>query len=127
MVRVLNSSLGTGGAALQGCVTANVVVVSTDSIEEVCVEKVMLVCDTCGKPAVETVGFKVGGRTLQRDYCQQHLSELLEGSRTPKRGRRLGSKNAATKTTRKSTKKTTATRKRTGAKRRGRPRKRSAA
>jgi len=57
-------------------------------------ERVMLVCDTCGRPAVETVTFKTSSGNRQRDYCSTHLDELLVGARTPKRGRRPGSTNA---------------------------------
>jgi hypothetical protein len=60
-------------------------------------ERTMLVCDTCGRPAVETVTFKTTSGNRQRDYCSPHLAELLAGSRTPKRGRRPGSSNAAAK------------------------------
>ena len=56
-------------------------------------ERVMLVCDTCGRPAVETVTFKTSSGNRQRDYCSTHLDELLVGARTPKRGRRPGSTN----------------------------------
>lgn len=53
-------------------------------------ERKMLVCDTCGRPAVETVTFKTSAGNRQRDYCSAHLSELVASSRTPKRGRRPG-------------------------------------
>ena len=76
-------------------------------------ERVMLVCDTCGRPAVETVTFKTSSGNRQRDYCTAHLNELLSGSRAPKRGRRPGSKN-----TKRSTAKSTAGRKKSTARRR---------
>jgi len=57
-------------------------------------ERTMLVCDTCGKPAAETVTLKTSSGNRQRDYCSAHLTELLAGSRAPKRGRRPGSTNA---------------------------------
>ena len=60
-------------------------------------ERVMLVCDTCGRPAVETVTLKTSRGNRQRDYCATHLEELLGPARTPKRGRRAGSTNAASK------------------------------
>jgi hypothetical protein len=69
-------------------------------------EKLMLVCDTCGRPAVETVTFRTSSGNRQRDYCTTHLAELLRGSRTPKRGRKPGSatkRSGAKKTTRKKT------------------------
>jgi hypothetical protein len=58
-------------------------------------ERLLLVCDTCGKPAVETVTLRTSSGNRQRDYCTEHLSELLAGSRVPKRGRRPGSSNAS--------------------------------
>jgi hypothetical protein len=51
-------------------------------------EKVVLVCDVCGRPAVETVMFRIGNRNRQKDLCSAHLSELESGSRTPRRGRK---------------------------------------
>ena len=44
----------------------------------------MLVCDTCGRPAAETVTFKTSRGNRQPDYCTQHLDELLGPSRAPK-------------------------------------------
>ena len=52
-------------------------------------ERTVLVCDTCAKPAVDTVTLVLGTRRRQRDYCRQHLDELLAGARAPRRGRRL--------------------------------------
>ena len=74
-------------------------------------ERTMLVCDTCGRPAAETVTFKTSRGSRQRDYCPQHLDELLAPSRTPKRGRRQGSTRAdarGTAKTQKATSKRTA-------------------
>lgn len=51
-------------------------------------EKVMLVCDVCGKPAEDTASIKIGGRSLSKDLCAQHVAELTQGARTPKRGRK---------------------------------------
>src|SRR6266702_4485039 len=59
-------------------------------------EVVMLACDRCGKPAVESVTLKVGGRNLVIDLCRVHLDELVRGARTPKRGRKPASFTAAT-------------------------------
>jgi hypothetical protein len=80
-------------------------------------EQTMLVCDTCGRPASETVTFKTSRGNRQRDYCPQHLDELLGPSRAPKRGRRAGTTaagavqvKAGTKSTRRTAKKS-ATRK----------------
>ena len=54
-------------------------------------ESIMLVCDVCGKPEATTVSFRVNGRNLQKDFCSRHLTELVQGARAPKRGRRPGS------------------------------------
>ena len=50
-------------------------------------ERVVLVCDVCGKPAAETVSIRVGRRSLQKDLCSTHLSELTTGARAARRGR----------------------------------------
>ena len=62
-------------------------------------ERMMLVCDTCGRPAAETVTFKSSAGNRQRDYCSTHRAELLAGSRVPKRGRKPESANGVRKTT----------------------------
>jgi hypothetical protein len=54
-------------------------------------EAITLVCDVCGKPEATTVTMRVNGRNLQKDYCSKHLAELVQGARSPKRGRRRGS------------------------------------
>ena len=59
--------------------------------EESLAERVMLVCDVCGKPAAETVSLRAGGRSLQKDVCEAHLSELMNGARQARRGRPKGS------------------------------------
>lgn len=51
-------------------------------------EAVVLVCDVCGKPAVQTVTIKAGSVNRVKDLCRAHLDELLAGSRAPRRGRR---------------------------------------
>jgi hypothetical protein len=51
------------------------------------VEAITLVCDVCGKPATETVMIKVGDRNHMKDLCTQHLGELLQNTRAPRRGR----------------------------------------
>ena len=72
-------------------------------------ERTMLVCDTCGRPAAETVTLRTSRGNRQRDYCSQHIDELLAASRAPKRGRRPGSTGAEVRTTKaKSTAKRTA-------------------
>src|SRR4051794_20537592 len=59
-------------------------------------EALVLVCDRCGQPAVETVSFRAGGSNLVVDLCQGHLDELLVGARTPKRGRKPNTVTLAT-------------------------------
>lgn len=82
-------------------------------------EVIMLACDRCGRPAVESVSLKVSDRSLVTDLCQMHLDELIKGARVPKRGRKPatltratlpkrrgrppGSKNKAATTSRKGT------------------------
>src|SRR6266545_3024301 len=51
-------------------------------------EQTILVCDVCGRPAVESVTFRIGGRNRVKDLCQVHLAELEAGSRAPRRGRK---------------------------------------
>jgi hypothetical protein len=58
-------------------------------------EQMILVCDTCGAPATDTVTVRVGTRNLLKDLCRTHLSELITGTRVPKRGRKPGSKSTA--------------------------------
>jgi hypothetical protein len=88
-------------------------------------EAVMLVCDVCGRPAVETVIFRVGRRNLQKDYCQAHLTELTAGARAPRRGRRPAAQAAtpAKRRDRPPGSKSKAKASSTGKKRVGRPRK----
>jgi hypothetical protein len=50
-------------------------------------EAFIVVCDVCGKPAIETVSLKVAARGYQKDLCQEHLDELLKDARAPRRGR----------------------------------------
>ena len=57
------------------------------SERRVLLEAITLICDVCGKPAAETVTIKVGNKNHLKDFCSQHLSELLQNARTPKRGR----------------------------------------
>ncbi len=51
-------------------------------------EQTVVVCDVCGKPATERITFKAGGRSLQKDLCDEHLADLTKGARPAKRGRR---------------------------------------
>jgi hypothetical protein len=58
-------------------------------------ERTILVCDACGKPAIQTVGLRVAGKSLQKDVCKEHLEEVMKGARPARRGRRKGSTVAA--------------------------------
>jgi hypothetical protein len=51
-------------------------------------ERVVVVCDVCGRPAGESVTFRIGNRTLAKDLCHTHVQELVRNARAPKRGRR---------------------------------------
>jgi hypothetical protein len=76
-------------------------------------ERAILVCDVCGEPASETVSFKVGTRTLLKDFCSKHLAELTAGARRPRRGRKPKSATqlqAAPRRPRRASKKTTTAR-----------------
>ncbi len=50
-------------------------------------EAITLVCDVCGKLSTDTVMIKVGARNHLKDLCTQHLGELMQNTRTPRRGR----------------------------------------
>ncbi len=73
-------------------------------------ERMIVVCDVCGKPATETVTIKAARGNFAKDLCAAHVTELVAGARRPRPGRPR--KLAATAATA-----ATATR------RRGRPRK----
>jgi hypothetical protein len=47
----------------------------------------VLVCDVCGRPAQESVTFRIGNRTLAKDLCPTHVQELVRNSHPPRRGR----------------------------------------
>jgi hypothetical protein len=49
-------------------------------------EKTIIVCDECGKQAVETVKIATSRGTFERDVCREHLAKLAVG-RKPRRGR----------------------------------------
>lgn len=89
-------------------------------------EKTILVCDSCGRPATETVTIKVERGNFVKDLCSVHVNELVAGARKPRPGRRKAvvatSGRAAAPAVRKSP-----ARKTVGAKKRGRPRKKAAA
>ena len=88
-------------------------------------EKTILVCDTCGKPAAETVTIKAARGNFVKDLCATHVNELVAGARRPRRGR---PKAVAARSSNATTPKKTAAKKSTSAapKRRGRPRKKPA-
>ncbi len=50
-------------------------------------QALVVVCDVCGSPAVETVGIRVAARGYQKDVCRKHLDEMITGARAPRRGR----------------------------------------
>lgn len=81
-------------------------------------QAVMLVCDVCGKPEATTVTIRVNERNLQKDFCPRHLAELVQGARTPKRGRRPGSVTKKPAAARKSVARRPSSRKKTGARKR---------
>jgi hypothetical protein len=58
-------------------------------------EKTILVCDACGKPAVETVTMKTSRGNFVKDLCGTHVNELVAGARKPRPGRRKGTTVAA--------------------------------
>lgn len=53
-------------------------------------EKTILVCDTCGRPAAETVTIKVSRGNYVKDLCSAHVGELVAKARRPRPGRRKG-------------------------------------
>jgi hypothetical protein len=59
-------------------------------------EQVVVVCDVCGRPAEESVTFRIGGRTWTKDLCSTHIQELVRNARAPRRGRRPAATRAAT-------------------------------
>jgi hypothetical protein len=50
-------------------------------------QALVVVCDVCGRPAVETVSLKVSSQGYRKDVCQAHLDEMIKGARSPRRGR----------------------------------------
>ena len=84
-------------------------------------EKTILVCDTCSKPATETVTIRTARGNFVKDLCSSHVNELTAGARKPRRGRpRAVVPGAAPRKA--AAKKTSGT----APKRRGRPRKKPA-
>lgn len=79
-------------------------------------EAVILICDRGdGRPATESVRFKLGNRNLQLDLCSQHLQELVKVAHPVRRGRQSGVSTGKPVAARKTPAK------KSGAKRRGRP------
>jgi hypothetical protein len=87
-------------------------------------EKTILVCDSCGRPATETVTIKVERGNFVKDLCGVHVSELVAGARKPRPGRRKAVVAPASRSAATATRKSPA--RKTGAKKRGRPRKKVA-
>lgn len=50
-------------------------------------ERMIVVCDICGKPATETVTIKVARGNFVKDLCATHVTELTAGARRPRPGR----------------------------------------
>jgi colicin import membrane protein len=50
-------------------------------------ERIVVVCDICGKSPSETVAIAAKDKSYRKDLCAEHLAELLKGARAPKRGR----------------------------------------
>jgi hypothetical protein len=88
-------------------------------------ERVILVCDVCSRPAVNTVTIKVGRQNFAKDLCEVHLSELTSGARRPRPGRRRAvvSADTAGAAPRRRGRPPKSTPASTGTRRRGRPRK----
>jgi len=51
-------------------------------------EALFLVCDYCGRDAVETVKIRIRQQNFLLDACDKHLSDIVSKARKPKRGRR---------------------------------------
>jgi hypothetical protein len=78
-------------------------------------ERTVLACDVCGALDAETITINVDSRKVLKDLCPVHLGELMDGTRRPKRGRKPGSRNAASvkkRTTKATTKSATRRRRR---------------
>ena len=60
-------------------------------------EATVLVCDVDGSLAVDTAKIVVDGKTFLKDLCQEHLDQLLEGTRPARPGRRKRAQTAKSK------------------------------
>jgi hypothetical protein len=58
-------------------------------------ERVVVVCDVCGKSPAETVGITANDKNYRKDLCAEHMAELLKSARAPSRGRPRGTRAAA--------------------------------
>jgi hypothetical protein len=76
-------------------------------------EALVVICDVCGKTLARSVTLRVGTTNRVKDFCETHLTQLLDGSRSPRRGRPTASTKASSANGRAQSAKTT-TRKRTG-------------
>jgi hypothetical protein len=86
-------------------------------------QKIVLVCDVCGAEPARTVTLRVAGANWQKDLCETHVAELLNGARRPRRGVRPGTNRtepAAPATSRVTTKRKGRPARKTRAKRSGR-------
>lgn len=62
-----------------------------DWIERGCnMDRVVVVCDDCERPAVTTIKIRVNDRTFDKDLCQKDLDGYLVNARRPKKGKRKG-------------------------------------
>ena len=55
-------------------------------------EKTILVCDVCGAEPAHTIALRIGRANWQKDLCEDHVTELLNGARRPRRGARPGTR-----------------------------------
>ena len=58
-------------------------------------EAMFLVCDYCGRDALETLKIRIGQQNYLLDVCDKHLTAITSKARKPKRGRRPKSSAAA--------------------------------
>ena len=93
-------------------------------------EKTILVCDTCGRPATESVTIKLARGNFVKDLCPAHVNELIAGARRPRRGRPKSvaargstARTSTTRKTRSPSKSKTTSASKAGPRKRGRPRK----
>jgi hypothetical protein len=63
--------------------------------EEQMAEAMFLVCDYCGKDAVDTLMIRIGQQNYLLDVCDRHLKAITSKARKPKRGRRPKSSSTA--------------------------------